>query len=91
MFYKIKNKEDVNICDLTVHDLNKEDDSVFKLFEDSFLSCLCVKRTNFTSVKEAIGDLPVLQGTETITDNLVQYNFLFDIYLKQIYQNTLNT
>lgn len=68
LFYKIKNKENVNICDLTVHDLNKEDDSVFKLFEDSFLSCLCVKRTNFTSVKEAIGDL-----SDTAKTDLSEY------------------
>lgn len=42
---------------LTVHDLNTGDDTVFRLFSDSFLSSLCVRRKDFVSVREAIDDL----------------------------------
>jgi DNA (cytosine-5)-methyltransferase 1 len=57
-FYnKLKAKKSVNLCDLTVHDLNKGDKREFELFENSFLSPLVVKKEKFTSVREAIGDL----------------------------------
>lgn len=79
-FKKIQKKENVDISDLTVHDLNRDDDYVFKLFEDSFLSSLCAKRTNFTSVKEAIGDLSDSAKTE-MSDYVASVNSTFSSLL----------
>lgn len=90
-FNKIKNNEEVDISDLTVHDLNKEDDKVFKLFEDSFLSYLCVKKTNFTSVKEAIGDLSDTAKTD-ISEYVKFINTTFsDLLAKPATEITANS
>ncbi len=57
-FFDLVNKgRPVNEKSLAVHDLNTEDEKVFKLFRESFLSSLCTHRNNFVSVREAIDDL----------------------------------
>lgn len=75
-FNKIRNHQEVNIEDLTVHDLNKGDTNTFKLFSNSFLKSLCVKTHDFVSVKEAIGDLSDTEPTK-ISDYVNNINTLF--------------
>jgi len=58
IFYqKVQSDLPTVVSDLDVHDLNKEETSLFDLFQDSFLSPLCARPSGFVSVIEAIGDL----------------------------------
>ncbi|WP_165078537.1 MULTISPECIES: DNA (cytosine-5-)-methyltransferase [unclassified Desulfovibrio] len=57
-FYaSIKKNRSVTLSDITIHDLNKEDPTLWNAFQNSFLSSLAKRKSNYVSVKEAIGDL----------------------------------
>lgn len=75
-FNKVNNHQEVDVGDLTVHDLNKGDTNTFKLFSNSFLKSLCVKTSDFVSVKEAIGDLSDTEPTK-ISNYVNNINTLF--------------